>query len=361
MPRPILASLSTAALRHNLGVIRTVTRPEAGDAPRVWAVVKAAAYGHGMQVAMAGFESADGLALLDFDDAVRLREAGWRGPVLMLEGAFERADVRAARAHALGLVVHRDEQIAWLRETPGAPIDVHLKINTGMNRLGVPIARCGQAHAELSVGDCGVASLTLMTHFARADEPDGATEQLERFDAATRDLPGARSLANSAAVFALPRAHRDWVRPGIALYGSSPFADRSAASLGLRAAMTLTSQPIAVQSLQAGERVGYGGSFTAPGPMRIGIVACGYADGYPRHAPTGTPVVVDGVRTRTLGRVSMDMLAVDLTPLPRAGCGSAVELWGEQVSVDEVAQAAGTIGYELLCAVAPRVPRRILE
>lgn len=360
MPRPILASLSIAALRHNLTVVRTVTRPERGSAPRVWAVVKAAAYGHGMQTAAAGFESADGMALLDFDDAVRLREAGWRGPVLMLEGAFERADVHVARAHALGLVVHRKDQIAWLRETQGAPIDVYLKMNTGMNRLGVPLARARQAHAELSAGDCGVTSLTLMTHFARADEPDGAAEQMERFDAATSDLPGARSLANSAAVFSCPRSHRDWVRPGIALYGSSPFADRSAASLGLRAAMTLASELIAVQSLQAGERVGYGGSFTAPGPMRIGIVACGYADGYPRHASTGTPVVVGGVRTRTVGRVSMDMLAVDLTALPHAVCGSTVELWGEQVSVDEVAQAAGTIGYELLCAVAPRVPRRIV-
>ena len=360
MPRPILASLSTDALRHNLAVVRAVTRSNVPTAPRIWAVVKAAAYGHGIHVAMAGFGSADGLALLDFDDAVRLREAGWRGPVLMLEGAFEPADVQVARAHALGLVVHRSEQIAWLRETPGAPIDAYLKINTGMNRLGMPLADCRQAHAQLASRDCRVASLVLMTHFARADEPDGAAEQLERFDAATRELPGARSLANSAAVFACPPAHRDWVRPGIALYGSSPFADRSAASLGLRAAMTLSSQVIAVQSLQAGEEVGYGGSFTAQAPMRIGIVACGYADGYPRHAPTGTPVAVGGVRTRTLGRVSMDMLAVDLTPLTQAGCGSAVELWGEQVSVDEVAQAAGTIGYELLCAVAPRVPRQVL-
>ena len=168
-------------------------------------------------------------------------------------------------------------------------------------------------------------------------------------------------MANSAAIFDVPEAHRDWVRPGIMLYGASPFADRGAAALGLRAAMTLRTEVIAVQSLKAGDAVGYGSTFVADAPMRVGVVACGYADGYPRHAPTSTPIDVAGTRTRTVGRVSMDMLAVDLGPVPEAGVGAPVELWGEHVPVDEVAASAGTVGYELLCAVAPRVPMHLAD
>lgn len=359
MPRPIRARISTSALRHNLAAVRAATHRVGTRPPRVWAVVKAAAYGHGLQAARAGFESADGLALLDFQEALELRQAGWRGPLLMLEGAFDRGDVQLARRCGLTLSVHRDEQVAWLREVPGAAIDVCLKLDTGMHRLGFAPSRAHAVHAALAEPRCGVASIALTTHFASADVPGGADEQIARFDAACAELTGARSLANSAAVFALPAAHRDWVRPGIALYGGSPFAGRSAASLGLRSAMTLSSELIAEQALRPGDRVGYGGTFVAERAMRVGIVACGYADGYPRHAPTGTPVVVDGVRTRTVGRVSMDMLAVDLSALPQARCGSAVELWGELVPIDEVAHAAGTIGYELMCALAPRVPRTI--
>jgi alanine racemase len=234
---------------------------------------------------------------------------------------------------------------------------VFLKLNTGMNRLGLQASELAAAWALLKAAR-GVEGVVLMTHFATADEPaEGVEAQLDRFNAMTAGLSLPRSLANSAALLRYPQTHGDWVRPGIMLYGSSPFADQDAEALGLRPVMTLESQVIAVQSLQAGDRVGYGGAFTAPHPMRIGIVACGYADGYPRHAGTGTPVLVNGVRTRTVGRVSMDMMSVDLTPVPEAGVGAHVTLWGEGLSVDEVARAAGTIGYELLCRLTSRVPR----
>ena len=358
MPRPIRATIRSAALQRNLALLRQRTRRADGTGPRLWAVVKAAAYGHGLGAAQAGFADADGLALLDFDDAIGLRARGWTRPILMLEGAFEPADVATARRHGLSLVVHDAAQIEWLEAQPGAALDLHLKMNSGMNRLGFAPERYRAAYGRVAATQ-GVASVTLMTHFATADDERGVAWQMEHFTAATEGLPGARSLANSAASLAHPSTHVDWVRPGIALYGGTPFADRSAADLGLVAAMTLESQVIGVQVLAAGDVVGYGASFVADGPLRVGIVACGYADGYPRHAPTGTPVLVEGSRTRTLGRVSMDMLAVDLTALPAAGVGSAVELWGEQLPIDEVAAAAGTIGYELMCAVAPRVPVRV--
>jgi alanine racemase len=350
MSRPTQATISVAAMRHNLARARAEVR-----GARVWAVVKANGYGHGLMNALRGFADADGLALVEFDLAVRLREAGWRGPILMLEGAFDAGDVRAAGEHRLGLVIHHDEQLEWLSALGQAVLpDLFLKFNSGMSRLGFDASGLRAAHARLA-GHPGAASLTLMTHFANADLPGGATDALERFETACRGLSGARSTANSAAILDLPQAHADAVRPGIMLYGASPFAGRSAAQLGLRPAMKLSSKLIAVQRLSAGDAVGYGSTFVADAPMRIGVVACGYADGYPRHAPTGTPIAVDGVRTRTVGRVAMDMLMVDLEPVPAAGVGSAVELWGEEVPIDEVASSAGTIGYELMCALAPRV------
>jgi alanine racemase len=354
MTRPIAASISLPALAHNLSVAR---RRAAGA--RVWAVVKAHAYGHGLPAAVRAFGGADGLALLEFDNARRLRALGWRGPILMLEGAFDPDDVALAGELALSLVVHDTSQLEWMRAHRGPAIDVWLKVNTGMNRLGVAPEEVATMHAALG-SLVGVGTVSLMTHFAEADRAGGAAAQIERFARATEGLPGARSMANSAALIDLPDTHRQWVRPGIMLYGASPFAERSAASLGLRPAMTLTSALIGVRSLRAGDAVGYGATFTAEGPMRIGVVACGYADGYPRHASTGTPVAVAGVSTRIVGRVSMDLLAVDLEPVPDAGVGAPVELWGPQVPVDEVAARAGTIGYELLCAVAPRVPMRVV-
>lgn len=355
MPRPVRAVVSVAALSRNLASARALAR-----GAQVWAVVKANAYGHGLPAAVRGFADADGLALIEFDNAVRLRELGWRGPVLMMEGAFGPADVDAAARHGLALVVHDESHVDWLRAHRGAPLDLWLKLNTGMNRLGVPAARAAEIHRALSSLPAA-RSVGLLTHFADADRPGGAGPQLRRFEDAVRGLAGPRSTANSAALIDEPAACLDWVRPGIMLYGASPFAGRGAAALGLRPAMRLHSELIAVQALRAGDAVGYGSGFVAPGPMRIGVVACGYADGYPRVAPTGTPIAVDGVRTRTVGRVSMDMITVDLAPVPHAGIGTPVELWGEVVTVDEVGEAAGTIGYELLCAVAQRVPLHVAD
>ncbi|HSD61497.1 MAG TPA: alanine racemase, partial [Burkholderiales bacterium] len=260
------------------------------------------------------------------------------------------------QSHGLSAVIHCPEQLEMLAAFR-PPLDVFLKLDTGMHRLGFQDEGFAAALEQVT-GAAAVRSVTLMTHFARADEPGGVAEQVARFQALTGHLKLPRSLANSAAILCHPETHADWVRPGIMLYGASPFPDRPAAEFGLLPAMTLSAEVIAVQVLVRGERVGYGGTFEAPGPMRVGIVACGYGDGYPRHADTGTPALVDGQRTRTLGRVSMDMLCVDLGGLPRSGVGSRVTLWGEGLPVDEVAAAAGTIAYELLCAVASRVPVR---
>ncbi len=356
MPRPIRATFDLSAMRENLALARS-RAPRA----RLWAVVKADAYGHGLLRAAACFDAADGFALLDLDDAVRLREAGVRKPILLLEGCFAPEDLSTVVEHSLAIVIHNAEQIDML-ESSGLParVPVFVKMNGGMNRLGFLPERFRDACLRLQ-RTAAVASVTLMTHFADADGTRGVAEQLARFNDAAMDLALPRSLANSAALLRFPETHANWVRPGIVLYGCSPFSDESAEALALRPAMTLSSELIAVQTLEAGDRVGYGGAFTAERPMRVGVVACGYADGYPRHAPTGTPVLVAGERTRTLGRVAMDMLTVDLERLPQAHVGSPVTLWGEGVSADEVASAAGTVSYELLCALAPRVPRFELD
>lgn len=351
MPRPILATIDLDALRSNLAAVR-----RAAPKSRAFAVVKANAYGHGLSRAARAFAAADGFATLEIDSAVRLRDEGYRHPVLLLEGVFDDVELRAAADLHFGIALHDPDQIGWLRALPSAArVDVFLKLNTGMNRLGIPLQRFSAALDALRT-EARVRSITLMTHFACADDEGGVTEQWERFGAATRGIDLPCTVANSAALLRHPHTHADWVRPGIMLYGGSPFADVSAADLGLRPAMTLTSRIIGVQELAPGESVGYGATFVADRRMRIGIVACGYADGYPRHAPSGTPVLVDGIRTGTVGRVSMDMLCVDLTPVPSGGRESRVTLWGEGLSADEVAAAAGTLNYELLCALAPRVP-----
>ena len=360
MPRPIQATIHTRALRHNMQRMRAAA-PDAN----VWAVVKANAYGHGIERAFEGLRGADGFALLDLEEAQRVRALGWRGPILLLEGVFEPRDLELCSRLGLWHTVHCDEQIDMLAlHKTHEPHRVFLKMNSGMNRLGFTPERYRAAWTRLNALP-QVDEISLMTHFSDADGPRGIAHQMARFAEATRDLPGERTLSNSAATLrhaAEAAVRADWVRPGIAVYGSAPdFPEHSASDWGLQPAMSLQARIIAVQQLQPGDSVGYGSSFTADQPMRIGIVACGYADGYPRLCPTGTPVLVDGVRSRTLGRVSMDMLAVDLSTLPQAGFGSTVTLWGRAdsgalLSIDEVAQAAGTVGYELMCAIAPRVP-----
>ena len=360
MPRPIHATIHTGALRHNLAQMRA-----AAPGARVWAIVKANAYGHGIERAFEGLRGADGFALLDLAEAQRVRDLGWRGPILLLEGVFEPRDLELCSRLNLWHAVHCEEQIDWLAtHKTHQPHRVFLKMNSGMNRLGFAPERFRAAYARLQALP-QVDEISLMTHFSDADGDKGIAAQWALFQRTTDGLAGERSVCNSAAVLrhAQDAAVRgDWVRPGIAVYGSSPdFPEHDAAHWGLQPSMTLASKLIAVSALPAGASTGYGSIFTAEAPMRIGVVACGYADGYPRHAPTGTPVLVDGVRTRTLGRVSMDMIAVDLTPVPAAQAGSVVTLWGEgphgaRLPIDEVAQPAGTVGYELMCALAQRVP-----
>ena len=360
MPRPIQATLHLSALRHNLARVR-----QAAPDAQVWAVVKANAYGHGIERVFDGLRAADGFALLDLDEAARVRALGWRGPILLLEGVFEARDLELCSRLGLWHTVHCDEQIDMLAlHKTHEPHRVFLKMNSGMNRLGFAPERYRAAWTRLNALP-QVDEISMVTHFSDADGPQGIAAQVARFEEATRDLPGERSLSNSAATLRFggyAAAKADWVRPGIALYGSSPdFPAQSAQDWGLQPVMTVSARIIGVQHLQPGDSVGYGSLFVAEQAMRIGVVACGYADGYPRICPTGTPVLVDGVRSRTLGRVSMDMLVVDLTELPAAGFGSTVTLWGQAstgavLSIDEVAQAAGTVGYELMCALAQRVP-----
>ncbi|TSE30652.1 Alanine racemase, catabolic [Tepidimonas thermarum] len=384
MPRPILATVHLEALRHNLQRCRAA----AGTA-RVWAVVKANAYGHGLERVYPALRGADGFALLDLEEAQRLRALGWRGPILLLEGCFEPRDLELCSRLDLWHVVHCEDQIDWLSaHKTHRPHHVFLKMNSGMNRLGFRPEAYRAAWARLQalpqVGEVG-----LMTHFSDADGlrrgREGVLHQVEAFVAASADLPGERSLCNSAATLRhalrLPLGDRgpalaaDWVRAGIALYGSAPdHPVHAAQDWDLQPTLTLASRLIAIQPVAAGETVGYGSIYTAPRDMRVGIVACGYADGYPRHASLGqdhgAPVLVRGVRTRLVGRVSMDMLAVDLTPVEAGGVpcaiGDEVVLWGRSASaavlpIDEVAQAAGTIAYELMCAVAARVPFAVAD
>ncbi|MEW9898808.1 alanine racemase [Chitinivorax sp. PXF-14] len=346
--RPARVIVDLGALRHNYRVAR---RHHAG---RVLAVVKANAYGHGaVPCARALMGEADGFAVACIEEALQLREAGIQKPILLLEGVFEAGELALVNEHDLWLAVSTPEQVAMIEATPVArPLNAWLKLDTGMHRLGLLPAEA-QAMRERLAASGKVGELHWMSHFASADELDLPTteHQIECFDQATRGTGLEASLSNSAGILAHPRAHRDWGRAGILLYGSSPFAERSAAELGLRPVMRLMSRLISVRELPVGEAVGYGGTFVADKPMRVGTVACGYADGYPRLAGTGTPVAVDGRLTRLLGRVSMDMLAVDLTELPDAHVGSEVELWGETVPVDAVAKRAGTISYEILCNV----------
>ena len=343
--RPARALIDLAALRHNYRLARQL------HGGRALAVVKANAYGHGaIRCAQALADEADGFAVAFLDEALELRAAGVQQPILLLEGVFAPEELAEVARHGLWIAVHHEAQIAMIERTAlAAPLHVWLKINSGMNRAGfLPAAADGAWQRLRATGK--VADITLMTHFARADEPQVITtaEQVSRFDAATAHLPGGRSLANSGAILGWPQARRDWGRPGILLYGADPMPDEGH---GLQPVMTLESAVMAVREIAAGEALGYGGRFVAARNTRVGLVAMGYADGYPRAVANGTPVTVDDRPAAIIGRVSMDMLTVDLTDLPDTGIGSRVELWGRQVPVNRVAQAAGTIAYELLCNV----------
>ncbi|MFG0802905.1 catabolic alanine racemase DadX [Leclercia sp. GLN_9] len=352
MSRPVVAQLDLQALKDNLHIVR-----RAAPASRVWAVVKANAYGHGLDRIWSALSAADGFAMLNLEEAILLRERGWKGPILLLEGFFNSDELPLFDKYRLTTSVHSNWQVKALQNAKlHAPLDIYLKVNSGMNRLGFQPDRVHSVWQQLRALK-NVGGMTLMAHFADAEKPEGIVEPMRHIEQAAEGLDCPRSLSNSAATLWHPEAHFDWVRPGIILYGASPSGQwQDIANSGLKPVMTLRSEIIGVQTLKAGDTVGYGSRYHASGEQRIGIVAGGYADGYPRIAPSGTPVWVDGVRTGTVGTVSMDMLAIDLTPCPHAGIGTPVELWGNEVKVDDVAAAAGTIGYELLTALAPRVP-----
>ncbi len=361
MFRPIHAYIDQAALAHNL----SITRQHAPNT-RIMAVIKANAYGHGFIHTAHALRHADGFALLELEAAIDLRNAGYNHPILLLEGFFSMRELVLFEKYRLSAVIHHDEQVEMLHRCRHRGLNVFLKINTGMHRLGFPAEHFSTVFEKLSRNPA-VANITVMSHFATADEVkdnDNFKQQLHLFNHITRintlsphiQNSGHRhSLANSAAIIRYPETHRDWARPGLMLYGASPFTDQSAADLGLKPAMMLTSRIIAIQHLKKGDKVGYGCTFQTDKPMRIGIVACGYADGYPRHAPTGTPVLINNRKCRLIGRVSMDMLAVDITEDADIQINSPVILWGQGLPVEEIAHYSGTISYELLCAVSKRV------
>lgn len=352
MSRPIVATINRAALRQNLAIAR-----QAAGGSRLWSVVKANAYGHGLDRVWQSLAETDGFALLNLEEAILLRERGWKKPILLLEGFFHPTDLEILDRYRLTTSVHSNWQINALSQAKlSAPLDIYLKMNSGMNRLGFQPDQVNNVWKKLRSLE-NVGELTLMAHFADAESAEGVAEPLKRIERAAEGLECSRSLANSAATLWHPQTHYDWVRPGIILYGASPSGKwQDIAGTGLQPVMTLTSEIIGVQQLAAGSSVGYGSRYLASGSQRIGVVACGYADGYPRHAPTGTPIKVDGEMTQVVGAVSMDMITVDLTPCPQAGIGSQVELWGNSVKIDDVAAASGTVGYELMCALAQRVP-----
>lgn len=353
MSRVTRAVIDHAALRHNLAVARAAAAPA-----RVIAVLKADGYGHGLLGVAQALSGADAFAVSCLEEALPLREAGLRQRIVLLEGPFAAADLGVFARRRLDAVIHTDWQVAALEQARlPAPVDVWLKVDTGMGRLGFPPERAAAMAARLQAAPA-VGKLRFMTHLACADDRDDGTtpQQLATLEEALTGLAGERSIANSAGTLGWPEARADWVRPGIMLYGCQPFVDTHP-SPELRATMRLEARLIAVNHHRRGDRIGYGGTFVCPEDMPVGVVSIGYGDGYPRHAPNGTPVQVRGRRAGVAGRVSMDMTCIDLRPVPDAAVGDTVVLWGEEPRVEEVAELCGTIGYELYCQVTPRVQR----
>jgi len=350
----VSAAIDTAALRHNLAVIR-----QWAPRSRVMAVIKANAYGHGLVAVARALDAADAFAVARVDEGLTLRRAGVMTRTVLLEGVFDRAQLEAAAIAGFELVVHTAEQIELLRAAPrGVTFTVWLKLDTGMNRLGFKGSAFDAAHAALSALPSVRQPVNLFTHLASADvSGDGTTaQQLTQFTAVTAALQGERSIANSAGMLGFVDAQADWVRPGLLVYGASPFVGKTGPDYGLRPAMTLRSQVIAVKELEVGEHVGYGGTWVARRPTRLAIAAVGYGDGYPRSLGSGAPVLVNQQRASLAGRVSMDMIGIDVTDLrPAPRLGDPVVLWGEGLPVEEIAVWADTIPYELLCGISQRV------
>jgi alanine racemase len=353
--RPLRALVDAEALRHNLRQVRTAA-PGRG----VIAVIKADGYGHGLLRVAHALAEAEAFGVACLDEALRLRGHGVRKPLLLLEGFFEPAEIEPIVQHGLDVVLHHPWQVEALESARVAgPVRVWVKLDTGMHRLGFPAEQAPALWQRLTASGNVAAPVRFMTHLARADErEDPATRlQLERLRVGLAGLPVEVSVANSAGVLAWPESHGDWVRPGIMLYGVSPFPGRVGVDEGLRPVMTLETRLISVNRCPPGAAVGYGGGWVCPEEMPVGVAAVGYGDGYPRHVPTGTPVLVNGRRVPLIGRVSMDMVTLDLRPMPQARPGDRVVLWGEGLPAEDVAKAAGTIAYQLLSGLTTRVPR----
>jgi len=359
MSRATGAVIDLAALRHNLRRVR-----ECAPHSRVMAVVKANAYGHGLAVTAQALSGADAFAVAGLEEAQVIRRAGLANPIVLLEGVFGAAELAEAARWNCELVVHDAYQLQLIEAAPlKAELAVWLKVDSGMNRLGFPLVAVQDAWRRLNAAPAVHKPVRLMTHLANADETSNSrtTQQLEAFAAATAGMQAERSIANSAGILAWPASHADWVRPGSMLYGASPFPDHTGVEDGLRPAMTMATALIAVKGLKKGDAVGYGGAFVAPEDMTLGIAAIGYGDGYPRHAATGTPLLVKGQRVPLVGRVAMDMTAVDLSHIAHPVVGDPVIAWGSGLPVEEIARAAGTIPLELLCGVTQRVNFSVVD
>lgn len=349
----IRAVVSGSALRANLRSIR-----KRASGTHVMAVVKANAYGHGLVSTALALPEADAFAVARIGEAMTLREAGVAQPIVLLEGVFDAAQLAIAARMAFDIVVHHPDQLALLEQQAARDFVVWLKIDTGMNRLGFRLEEAAEALARLRRLTPALREIRLLTHLACADEPDSPVtqQQLDRFAPLAHEAGLACSIANSAGLLAFPSARAQWVRPGLALYGASPFPNRSADSLGLAPAMTLETTVIATRRVREGEAVGYGGAWRAARDSRVAILAAGYGDGLPRSLPSGTPVLIGGRRAPLVGRVSMDMIAVDVTDFADVAVGEGAVLWGPGLPVEEIAALAGTIPYELLCSISQRVP-----
>lgn len=360
MPRPIYAEIDIPALKHNLSVMRQ----KAGDRT-VWGVVKANAYGHGLETAVEAFGEADGLATIDLCDAQRARDAGWTKRILLLEGFFDATDIDPLQHLGVETVIHSPWQIEILRSRPLEDVRVHIKVNSGMNRLGFLPIEVNTVWEQLTAIK-GVKIMGVVTHFAnaewsyKAEDPVSVEKQLVRMGYLAHSATAA-CMSNSAGILWHDEVGGEGVRAGVALYGISPDSRISSEELNLIPAMTLAAKIIAIQQIAPGEAVGYGSRWRAKRPSRIAVVACGYADGYPRTMPDGAPTFVEGRIAPLVGAVSMDMLEIDVTDVPEAKLGSVVELWGKNLNVNKVAAACGTIGYELICALARRVPLKIVQ
>lgn len=353
MSRGAIVSINLSALKHNYTKIQQLTHHRS-----IIAMIKSNGYGHGLLRMANQLSQASALGVACLDEALVLREAGIKNNIICMEGFFDASEIPIMQQHQLIAVIHQSEQIAQLEKANIVePLSVWLKIDTGMHRLGFPVDNALSAYEQLKNLAQVKTPIGLMTHLADADNTDRAfTEtQIKKFNEITAKLSGPKSIVNSAGIMAYPKAHADWVRPGIMLYGVSPFSQRTGVEEGLQPVMTLRAKIISIQHCQQGDAVGYGCTWHCPEAMPVGIVGIGYGDGYPRHAPNGTPTLIHGKICPLIGRVSMDMIAVDLRPLQQVAIDDPVVLWGEGLPVEKIAAQAGTIGYELLCGVTQRV------